>query len=201
MRILIWFFRFMFKKNKWKLNDSIRNEHDLTRCVMTAAPHTTNWDIVYAVAAFDLMNIPLRFTIKKEWFKFPFNLVMKPLGGIPIDRTPKDGGLQKRSMVDVMAELFDQEKELCVMVTPEGTRKLRDKWRTGFYHIALKANVPIAVGYLDYKKKEAGIADVFMPTGDLEKDMRRLVKAYSDKTPKYPATFMLDKRYLPTSAD
>lgn len=195
--LLFWLFRLIFKWNKWTLHDSIRKEFDLKKCVMTAAPHTSNWDIIYCAAAFDMMGIPLRFTIKKEWFRFPFNLIVGPMGGIPIDRTPKDGSLQKRSMVDVMAELFDQREELCVLVTPEGTRKRRDKWKTGFYHTALKANVPIATGYLDYKKKVAGIADVFVPTGNLEEDMKRVMRSYADKTPKFPESAALDARYLP----
>ena len=195
--LIIWIFRWIFRKNKWTLNDSIRKEHDLNRCVMTAAPHTTNWDLVYCLAAFDMMQIPVKFTIKKEWFKFPLNLAIGPMGGIPIDRSPKSGGLKKRSMVDAMADLFEQREELCVLVTPEGTRKKRDKWRTGFYHTALKANVPIAIGYLDYAKREAGIADVFYPTGDINEDMKRLNRGYVGKTPKHPELFSFDKRYLP----
>ena len=110
----------------------------------------------------------------------------------------KEKGLKKRSMVDAMADLFDERDELCVLVTPEGTRKLRNKWHTGFYHTALKANVPIAIGYLDYAKREAGIADVFYPTGDMGADMKRLTQGYVGKTPKFPELFEFDKRYLPS---
>lgn len=147
---------------------------------MIAAPHTSNWDFIYARAAFFLMDIPLKFTVKKELFFFPLGFILKSLGGIPIDRSTKTG------MVSKMADLFEQYDEICILVTPEGTRSKATKWKKGFYHIAESANVPILLGYLDYAKKEAGIGPTVVPQGDMEKDIEDIKSFYRGITAKYP---------------
>src|SRR5688572_8975511 len=139
--------RLLFFLKGWTLDDKLKA--DFTRCVMIAAPHTSNWDFVFARAAFALMNIPIRYTLKKEWTKFPYSIFMNPLGAIGIDRSPRKPGQARLSMTEAMINLFKDRKKLVVMVTPEGTRKLRTKWKTGFYHVAVGAKVPIALGYLD----------------------------------------------------
>jgi len=155
-------------------------------CVMVGAPHTSNWDFIYFLAAFDIMKIPVKFTIKKEWMKFPVSLVMKPLGAVSIDRTPKEPGAEKISMVDAMAEMLIKNKNMAIVVTPEGTRKAVKKWKTGFYHVALKANVPIALGYMDYAKKEAGVGKIIYPTGDRIADLTEIVNFYKNVSAKFP---------------
>jgi 1-acyl-sn-glycerol-3-phosphate acyltransferase len=196
MKIIVWIFRLIFKWNGWRLDDALMINEDANKCVMTAAPHTSNWDLIYCLAAFDMMKIPVRFTIKKEWFKFPLNLIIRPLGGIPIDRSPKDANSPRKSAVEAMADLFENRDRLCVLVTPEGTRKRVDKWKTGFYYTALKAGVPIFCGYLDYKNKEAGIGLKVVPTGDIKTDMKKILDFYATKTPKFPEKFALDKEYM-----
>ena len=147
---------------------------------MIAAPHTSNWDFVYARAAFYLMGIPLRFTIKKELFFFPLGPILSAFGGIAIDRSKKGG------MVGHMIELYKDRKELFILVTPEGTRSKAKNWKKGFYHVALGAGVPISCGYLDYAKKEAGIGPTVLPTGDYEKDLEIIQRFYRGVTAKYP---------------
>lgn len=127
--------------------------------------------------------------------RFPFNLVFGPLGGIAIDRSPKKAGEERKSMTEAMVELFEKNKELAVMVTPEGTRSLRTKWKTGFYHVAVGAGVPIALGYLDYKKKEAGVGKIIYPSGDMQKDMREIMIFYKDISGKHPEKFSIDLDY------
>ena len=176
----------------WHVNNQIPKE--VKHFVMIAAPHTSNWDLLFARGAFYIMGIPLKFTIKKEWVKFPLNLIMKPLGAIPIDRKPKNGGLRKKRMVNVMADLFkEHEESLVILITPEGTRSLAKKWKTGFYRIATEANVPIALGYLDYPIKEAGIGKLIYTTGDFKKDMEEINAFYSKKTAKFPKKFSVHK--------
>lgn len=188
-------FRWLFKLHGWKLDySSIPSEAQ--RCVLVAAPHTSNWDFVYARAAFDWLKIPLKFTIKKEWLRFPMNLILEPMGAIGIDRTPKKPGEPKRSMVDVMAELFNYHERLAMLITPEGTRKKNPQWKTGFYYVALKAKVPIVCGYLDYKTKTAGMGLVLYPTGDIQKDLRQIMLFYQNITAKYPECFSIDYSYL-----
>lgn len=178
----------------FKLDTNIPPEAQ--RCVLVAAPHTSNWDLVYARAAFDWLNIPLKFTIKKEWTRFPFNLFLNPMGALPIDRTPKKPGEARPSMVDSMADLFNHHERLAMLVTPEATRKKNPHWKTGFYYVALKANVPIVCGYLDYKTKTAGMGLVLYPSGDLKADMKKIMLFYWDKTAKFPENFSIDYSYL-----
>ncbi len=157
------------------------------KSVMIAAPHTSNWDFFYARAAFFLLGIPVKTTIKKEAMFFPLNLVLKFFGVIPIDRNKKSEGLSKKSsMVDAMVQLFNEREELVIMITPEGTRRYVPRWKTGFYHVARKAQVPIILGYLDYKKKQAGIGPVMYPSGDFEQDLEIIMDFYRGVTGKYP---------------
>lgn len=177
----------------WKLDDHLKA--DFRRCVMIASPHTSNWDFIFARAAFSLLDIPVRFTVKQEWTRFPFHLIMNPLGAIAIDRSPKKEGEQRLSMTEAMIRLFEEHKELVVLVTPEGTRSLRTKWKTGFYHTAVGAKVPIGLGYLDYKNKVAGVGKMVYPSGDMQKDMREIMAFYKDIPPKHPELFSIDEDY------
>jgi 1-acyl-sn-glycerol-3-phosphate acyltransferase len=162
---------------------------------MVAAPHTSNWDLIITIAAFEKMKIPLKFTIKKEWLNFPFNLLLSPLGAIPIDRNSKDKTGRKTSYTEAMINLFKERDSLVVMVTPEGTRSKKTEWKTGFYYVAEGANVPIALGYLDYKNKIAGVGKLVY-TGDLDKTMREIMAFYKDITPYKPENFSPDLRYI-----
>lgn len=185
--------RFIFWFYGWKLDDHLKT--DFKKCVMLAVPHTSNWDLIFARAAFALMGIPIQFTVKQEWLRFPFKGIMLALGAIGIDRRPKNPGEERPSMTESMIDLFNGREELVVMVTPEGTRALRTKWKTGFYHVAVGAKVPIALGYLDYKNKVAGVGDVFMPTGDMQKDMKRIMDFYKPIQGKHPEKFSVDLDY------
>lgn len=185
--------RLVFFLFGWKLDDHLKA--DFKRCVMIAAPHTSNWDFVFARAAFALMNIPIRYTLKKEWTKFPYGIFMNPLGAIGIDRSPRKPCEERLSMTEAMIDLFKNHKELVVMVTPEGTRKLRTTWKTGFYHVAVGAKVPIALGYLDYKNKIAGVGKMIYPSGDMQKDMKEIMTFYKDIPPKHPELFSVDAEY------
>lgn len=164
------------------------------KCVMIAAPHTSNWDVVFMSAAFHEMKVPLKFTIKQEWFRFPFNYFFEPLGGIPIDRSPKKVGDKRLSMVEAMAKVFENRSSVAVVVTPEGTRALRNQWKTGFWHTAKLAGVPICLGYLDYEKKVAGVGLVIWPN-NIEDDMRTIMAFYKTIAPCHPKLFALDERY------
>jgi 1-acyl-sn-glycerol-3-phosphate acyltransferase len=171
--------RLFFKASGWHLEGTLTPEN--RRCVMIAAPHTSNWDFIYARAAFYLMDAPIRFTIKKEFMKFPFGGLLKAMGALPVDRS------KNTKLVDAMIKIMkDTPGDMCVMVTPEGTRKYQPRWRRGFYHVAMGANVPIILGYLDYAKKEAGIGPAFYPTGNIEADMEHIMAFYRTKTAKYP---------------
>ncbi|MCS6934566.1 MAG: 1-acyl-sn-glycerol-3-phosphate acyltransferase [Chitinophagales bacterium] len=188
-----WLGHLIFRLFGWTLDDHLKNS--FRKCVMIAAPHTSNWDFIFARAAFAMMEIPVRFTVKKEWLRFPFGGMMNALGAIGIDRSPRKPGEQRLSMTEAMIRLFNGRDELVVLITPEGTRSLRTKWKTGFYHVAAGAGVPIALGYLDYKKKIAGVGKLIYPSGDMQKDMREIMQFYQNICPRYPEKFSIDTDY------
>lgn len=179
----------------WSYNVQLLKSVD--KCVLIVAPHTSAWDMIIGKAVFVMEKIPAKIAVKKEAFFWPMNWALRYLGCIPIDRTPKDGDTQRLSLVDAMANSIKKYKKICLVITPEGTRGLRKQWKTGFYHIAVKANVPIALGYLNFETKEAFVGKIFYPTGDLDKDMREIMSFYKDKVHlgKYPNRSMADERW------
>jgi len=193
--ILYKLFKTIYKAQGWKFDRTVPVE-EYRRSVVIAAPHTSNWDFVYAMGAFDEMKVPIKFTIKKEWMRFPMNLVIEPMGGVAIDRKPKEGVSKKESTVSAMVNLFTKYEEFCMLVTPEATRSRREKWKTGFYHIANQAQVPIALSYCDYKEKICGVKKLVHPTGDMDKDMNIIMKFYQNIPAKFPEKFSIDKRFL-----
>lgn len=175
--------RIVFWITGWSLNDNWPK--GLKKAVMIAIPHTSNWDLLYARAAFYLMDIPVKFTIKKEVMVGPLGWLIKGLGGIAIDRKRIPGG-RKQTYTEAMVNMLKESDELVIMVTPEGTRSAVKKWKSGFYHIALGADVPVVVGYLDYKKKEAGIGPAIYPNGDMEGQIEEMMDFGRNVTGKYP---------------
>jgi len=157
------------------------------KAVLIVAPHTSYWDFVIGRLTFWASRIKIRLLIKKEVFAFPLGIILKLAGGIPVARG------KKNDMVDQVVNLFGKYKSLVVVITPEGTRRKVRKWKKGFYLIALQARVPIALAYIDYRKKTGGIGPVIYPTGDYEKDMDRIYRFYSDKTGKHPERFQLPR--------
>ena len=143
--------------------------------VLIGAPHTSNWDFVVGLLALWGARIRARWLGKKELFKPPLGYLMRALGGIPVDRSRREG------LVDQVAEIFRRE-EIAILITPEGTRGKAPDWRTGFYYMALKAGVPIALGYADFRRKEVGIGGYLYPTGDIRRDFAAIRAFYQDKT-------------------
>ena len=168
---------------------------DLAQCVMIAAPHTSNWDALYARLALKALGVNVRITIKDSYMKLPFGPFVRAMGGIGINRRPKIEGEQRLSMVELMTNLFKEHAELVMLVTPEGTRAKQEKWKTGFYHVAVNAGVPIALAYMDYAKKKTGVGKIVYPTGDYEKDMAEIMQFYAQISPKFPKDFSVDQRY------
>ncbi len=145
------------------------------RFVLIGAPHTSNWD--FPLMLLVVLKLRLRVFWMGKHTLFPFGLgwLMKWLGGIPVNRTAS------HNMVSETVRQYQQNDELVVLIPPEGTRKKVERWKTGFYHIAVNAEVPILLGYVDAAKKEAGIADFFNPGGDIDKDMAEIRAFYANK--------------------
>jgi 1-acyl-sn-glycerol-3-phosphate acyltransferase len=183
------FCRFIFALNGWKVVSSPPDH--IQKSVMIGAPHTSNWDFIYSMAACHHMKITNpRFTIKQEWMRFPFHYILGPLGAIPINRSSKQGGEKRPNMVELMTRYIEESENVAVMVTPEATRSPVKRWKSGFYRVAFQANVPILLAYLDYEKREAGIGKVIYPCGDLQKDLREILDFYNTITPKYPEKYI-----------
>lgn len=148
--------------------------------VIIAAPHTSNWDLAHTLAATYVLRLKLFWLGKDSLFKWPFGGFMRWLGGIPIHRDASSG------FVKQAAALLQGEEAIALMVPPSGTRGRKDYWKTGFYWIAVEAQVPIVCGSVDYKRRVAWLGDAFVPTGDPSADMDRIRAAYEGVTAKFP---------------
>lgn len=156
------------------------------KTVMIVAPHTSYWDFVYGRMTFWSSKLKIRVLIKKEAFFFPLGTLLRWLGGVPVARG------QKNNMVEQAAALFHKNKTMVLVITPEGTRRKVGHWKKGFYQIAMSANVPIALAYIDYRTKTGGIGPLFYPTGNYEKDLSVIMEFYRDKQGLHPEKFNLD---------
>ena len=171
--------KLLLKLHGWKISDQIDIAR-IPKCVMIAAPHTSNWDYYYTMIIFYGMGIRLRFLAKHTLFKFPFGGLMRATGGIPVDRR------KSNFLVPKMVKLFQNSERLILLIAVEGTRSYTKQWKPGFYHIARNAEVPIVLGYLDYANKTGGFDSVYEPTGDYEKDLAEIQQRYTKFTGKYP---------------
>ncbi|MDR1782734.1 MAG: 1-acyl-sn-glycerol-3-phosphate acyltransferase [Dysgonamonadaceae bacterium] len=155
------------------------------KCVLCVAPHTSNWDFVVGMIFYKSIGGNPHILMKKEWFFFPINLLLKYLGGIPVDRK------RKTRISEQMVEWFNADARLQLAIAPEGTRKKNSQWKTGFYYIALEAKVPITLAYIDYAEKEIGVMDNFIPTGDAKRDIELIKQYYAGIAAKHPKRFEL----------
>lgn len=145
------------------------------RCVLIGAPHTSNWDFVLFVLYAFTIRLDIHWMGKDALFPRPFRRLMIWLGGIPIDRS------QANSVVTQMVDYFASVEKLTVLITPEGTRSKVDRWKMGFYYIALQANLPIYIGFIDAKTKTLGVSHRFVPTGNADADLETIQAFYADK--------------------
>jgi 1-acyl-sn-glycerol-3-phosphate acyltransferase len=153
------------------------------RFVLIAAPHTSNWDLAYLLALAEVYDLRISFMMKHTVFKGPFGPLFKSLGGIPIRRHLRE------SLVKQMVEAFAAHDEFVLVVPAEGTRDRVDSWKSGFYHIAREAGVPIVLGYLDYARKRGGFGPAVTVTGHFREDMDVIRDFYADKAGRYPELF------------
>ncbi len=166
---------------------------NLQSFVFVGAPHTSNIDIIPAMAMAYLMKRNAKFVIKNQWLKAPLGYFLRSVGAIGVDKKniQKNGS---KNTTEMMANLFKTHENLVLMISPEGTRSPNPNWKSGFYFIAQKANVPIVLGYADYEKKEAGLGEVIYLT-NLEEDMKKITNFYKNIKGKNPQNFKLDSKY------
>jgi 1-acyl-sn-glycerol-3-phosphate acyltransferase len=170
---LLWFYR----RQGWT---AVEEGKTPSKCIIIAAPHTSNWDFVYYIGLVSELNAQAHFMAKKSLFRWPFGGFMRSMGGVSVDRSGSN------DMVQAMIAEFKRRDHFRLTIAPEGTRGSVRHWRTGFYHIAMGAGVPLVVGMMDYGTKTGGLGKAIMPTGDYEKDMAEVMEFYAKTTPRHP---------------
>jgi 1-acyl-sn-glycerol-3-phosphate acyltransferase len=149
----------------------------IKKYVCLAVPHTSNWDGLLLIGLARSVGLPMSFMIKREWTQGPMGPLMRRLGAVAIDRRGSN------NVVDQMIAELERRDELVLVIPPEGTRKRADHWRSGFYHIARGAGVPVVPGYLDFARKRAGLGAPIVLTGDVRADMDRIRAFYAAQRP------------------
>jgi 1-acyl-sn-glycerol-3-phosphate acyltransferase len=182
----------MRKLCKWILNSTgwktYTTVEEPQKSVICVAPHTSNWDFLIGELSYLALGRKASFLIKDSWFIFPFNYLFEALGGVPVDRS------KRTSVTQQMVDEFEKREHFHLAITPEGTRSLVHKWKMGFYHIAVQANVPIQLAYIDYGKKELAINEIFYPTGDEIADLAKIQEYYKDVQARFPEKFNLSRK-------
>ncbi|QNJ98850.1 1-acyl-sn-glycerol-3-phosphate acyltransferase [Constantimarinum furrinae] len=169
-----------FKFLGWSIEGSF--DPSVKKSVVIVVPHTSWHDFYVGSFARRILKTEINFVAKRELFRPLFGWYFRWMGGAPLDRTPG------QNKVEAIAEIFKKKEEFRLALAPEGTRKKVDAWKTGFYYIAVKANVPIIPVAFDYKTKTVFIHPAFYPEGNLKDDLPKLrdyFKGVVGKKPEY----------------
>lgn len=145
--------------------------------VCLAVPHTSNWDGLLLVALLQSLGIPMEWMIKDSWVKSPLGPVLRRVGALGVNRS------RATNVVNQMVQRFAERDTFILGIPPEGTRGRAEYWKSGFYHIACGARVPVVPGYLDFGRKRAGLGPAMMMTGSPRTDMDALRAFYAEKNP------------------
>lgn len=174
-------FRFIyFRLLGWKAEVNVP---DYDKCIICAAPHTTNWDLIIGKLFMGAIGRECGFLMKKEWFFFPLGYLFRWMGGIPVDRN------KRTSLVDHTVGMIKKSRKFHLAITPEGTRSANPNWKNGFYFIADGANIPIVLIGIDYQEKCIYANKVIMPTGDIDNDIRKIKLYFKNFRGKHPERF------------
>ena len=165
----------------WKLVGNFPSH--LKKYVVIAAPHTSWQDFPVAILARNVSGERINFIGKDSLFKGPFGWLFKALGGAPVDRS------KSNNLVDAIIDIFNSREQFRLGLSPEGTRKKVDKWKTGFYYIAKGADVPIVMATLDFGKKQVKVSEPYNPTDDKEKDFAYFHSFFEGVQGKKPELF------------
>jgi hypothetical protein len=176
-RWLVWLGRAILRVSGWKLYGQLPA---VPKLVLVAAFHTTNWDGFWMLVAAYSLGVRPRWMVKIEWVRGRLGWLVNIFGGLGIDRS------HSRDAVQQAVDLIHDEKSIVMVISPEGTRRKTDHWKTGFYWIAYNANVPIVCSFLDYKYKRIGIGPVVIPSGDIDADMETMWAFYRNINAKHP---------------
>lgn len=174
------FARFVLKLIGWKVEYKLP---DSPKFILIAAPHTSNWDLPIMLLISIVIGIQLHWVAKDTLFKGWFGKYLRWLGGVPVNRK------SRTNFTEQVVTIFNSSDELIIVIAPEATRSRAEHWKTGFYHIAKGAKIPVALGFLDYKRKVGGIGPSFIPGGDIKTDFEMIDVFYKNITGLKPANF------------
>lgn len=147
----------------------------VARCVIIFAPHTSSWDFPLLLCVRFAFGRPVAYLAKDSLFRFPTAWLLRATGAIPVERE------ERHALVRTLAQAFREREELWLAMSPEGTRAKTDHWKSGFYHVALEANVPVLLAFIDASRRECGLGELIQLSGDQERDMVLIRSFYSDK--------------------
>lgn len=167
----------LYRWKGWKL---VGAPPQVRKFVIAGAPHTSNWDFVFFVGATHVLGLRPSFMGKRQLFTWPMTRFMYDMGGIPVDRS------KRSKYVAQLAEEFARRDELALVIAVEGSRSSTGEWRSGFYHIARAANVPIVPAWVNNETMELGFGLPFEPTGDYAADLAWFADFYREKLPQEP---------------
>jgi 1-acyl-sn-glycerol-3-phosphate acyltransferase len=167
----------LFRLQGWSVEG---RRPEMPKFVLVGAPHTSNWDFIYYLGAARALDLDLKFLGKASLFRWPFAGTLRYLGGVPVDRS------QARDIVSTMVAEFERRDQFILTIAPEGTRASSDRWKTGFYNIAVAAEVPIVFVSIDYPSRQITVGPTLFPTGDYEADMKEAADFYSTAVGKHP---------------
>jgi len=175
-RLLFWVSTVFLKLFGWRVVGTVP---DIPKFVLIAAPHTSNWDGIVMLTMAFVFRKKLFWMGKSTLFRFPFGRLVRWCGGIPVDRSGSGGHVEQTIAV------FRKNKKMAIAIGPEGTRSNVRQWKTGFYYIALGADVPILLGFIDYKRKVGGVGPLIYPKGDVEGEIKAIRAFYDNISGKY----------------
>lgn len=173
-----WVARLFLRVIGWQVAGQMPN---VDRCVVVAAPHTSNFDGLLLLATMAVFRVRGRFVIKAEWVRSPIGWLLRWFGAVGLDRS------KSRNFVEQTVHAMQQQQRFVLIIAPEGTRRRTEYWRSGFYWIAEEAGVPLLLGFVDFRHKRCGIGPLLHPSGDLLADMEIIRAFYSQMTPHHPA--------------
>lgn len=174
------FAKFILKLLGWKITG---DNFFPKKCVIIFAPHTSNWDFILGKCYAYIIGIQPKYLVKNELYFWPISLFIKNNGGIPVDRS------KSNSLVDQLSSMIKKEDKFMLTLSPEGTRSKVDKWKTGFYYVAKKADVPLVLAFIDFKNKILGSNKIIYDLENFQTVINDIQDYYKNCNGKYPNQF------------
>lgn len=168
----------------WRLENKVP---DVQKCVIIAAPHSSNWDLPFTMATGAALDLEFKFLAKHTIFRPPWGPFFRFMGGIPIDRRAS------RNYVETVADFIREREQCALVIAPEGTRSKEEFWKSGFYHIAKAADVPIVLGFLDFENKVCGVGRAIYPIGSATEVMEEMRDFYRSTMARDPELFTIPR--------